>query len=264
MRINETILFIIMPCVATIAACHSTPTETPKIETITTKTSDGVTIFGETYFGELGGDTPLVLLFHQGGSNGRGEYSSIASWLNAEGFRAIAWDQRSGGATYGDKNRTIKTLPENIVVSYCDAYADLQGALDYVVNNNLSNDIIVWGSSYSGALVFQLAAKNPESVAGVIAFSPAAGGPMVDCRARLWVSQVDDPIFVLKPESEMVRESSVEQRDILMAAGVKFEVVQNGLHGSSMLVDDRTDNDMSLARNAVRNWLKAALSKNSG
>lgn len=275
MNIRKIILLAIAPSLVAVSGCQTTanakkkppePTSSAVIEApidmISTRTRDGVKIFGETFFGDLGAESPLVLLFHQGGSNGRGEYGSIAPWLNAEGYRAIAWDQRSGGTTYGRDNRTILTLPENIAASYCDAYPDLQAALDYVVNNNLASEVIVWGSSYSGALVFQLAAKNPRAVSAVIAFSPAAGGPMVECRARSWVSQVSKPMFVLKPESEMSRDSSVEQRDILIAAGVKFEVIENGVHGSSMLVDERTESDMREARNTVRDWLKTAASKN--
>jgi pimeloyl-ACP methyl ester carboxylesterase len=224
--------------------------------TLTTKTSDNVMLYGEEYSTGRNADAPLILLFHQGGSNGRGEYSSIASWLNKHGFRAIAWDQRSGGATYGSENRTVQHLPENTANGYCDAAADLQAALDFVVKNELAKRVVVWGSSYSGALVFQLAAKNPDLVSGVISFSPASGGPLVECRARLWASEIKAPMFVLRPSTEMERESSLEQRDILQRAGVQFEVVEQGIHGSSMLVDERTGQNMRDARNTVLKWLK--------
>lgn len=225
---------------------------------IRTTTSDGVTIHGQPYFGNLGADAPLVLLFHQGGSNGRAEYGdTIAPWLNEHGFRAIAWDQRSGGShNYGGENRTVAGLADNANPGYCEAAPDLQAALDYVIDNNLADDVIAWGSSYSGALVFQLAVDNPDLVAGVIAFSPASGGPLASCRARMWVREIGVPIFVLKPASEMARESSLEQRELLTAAGAEFRVIENGVHGSSMLVDDRTGNDMSVTRAAVLAWLR--------
>jgi pimeloyl-ACP methyl ester carboxylesterase len=152
--------------------------------TLSTETSDKVTLYGEHYSKNTKANAPLILLFHQGGSNGRGEYNDIASWLNKSGFRAIAWDQRSGGRTYGSDNRTVANLPENTADGYCDAVADLQAALDFVIAHELAERVVVWGSSYSGALVFQLAAKNPRLVSGVIAFSPASGGPLVECRAR--------------------------------------------------------------------------------
>lgn len=57
--------------------------------TVTTRSSDGLTVHGETYFGSLPATAPLILLFHQGGSNGRGEYEDIAHWLNSVGYRAM-------------------------------------------------------------------------------------------------------------------------------------------------------------------------------
>ncbi len=219
-------------------------------------TPDGVTVYGEPYFGDLGKDTPLVLLFHQAGANGRGEYASIAKWLNENGIRAIAWDQRSGGDRFGSANRAVASLPEGVETGYCEVYPDLQAAIDYVERHSLSDHVFAWGSSYSAALVFQLAAKNPDKLSGVLAFSPAAGGPLRACRARDWISEVTAETFVLRPASEMARESSQEQRDILSAAGADFFVAENGVHGSSMLVDDRTNHDMSGVRARVLAWLK--------
>ena len=227
----------------------------PKSETVIATTSDSVQIYGETYFGSLDARAPLILLFHQGGSNGRGEYAPLSRWLNDAGFRAIAWDQRSGGEIHGETNRTVAGLPRELDPGYCDAYPDLQAALDYTVAAGSGKKVFVWGSSYSASLIFRLAAENPERVAGVVAFSPASGGPMVECRARQWVDRVDAPVFVLRPAPEMARDSSIEQRDILTSAGADFLVVENGVHGSSMLVDDRTGHNMGATREAVSDWL---------
>ena len=222
---------------------------------LTTVTSDGVTIYGEQYFGELGEASPLILLFHQGGSSGRGEYAEIASWLNSEGFRAIAWDQRAGGDRHGEANRTVDGLDPTVPAEYCDAYPDLQAALDYVTSMELAEQVTVWGSSYSAALVFRLAATNPESVTGVLAFSPSAGGPLERCLAREWIGTVSVPVSVYRPRSEMALASSIEQREILSSAGADFEIVEDGVHGSSMLLDSRTGHDMAAARRSVLGWL---------
>jgi len=224
-------------------------------EEITTETRDGITVFGTLYGADLDSDSPLVLLFHQAGSNGRGEYADIVGWLNRPGFRAAAWDQRVGGDLYGSSNKTVSGLQSDHEWSYCDAYPDLLAALDRVIELDLAEKVILWGSSYSGSLVFRLAAERPDRVDGVIAFSPASGGPMVDCRARMWVDSVQAPVFVLRPASEMARASSEEQRDVLTAAGSEFLVVENGVHGSSMLVDERTEHDMSAVRETVIRWL---------
>jgi len=264
------------------AACSQTPdaeksagsttepagSEVPAAEApsgpIIAETSDGVTVYGEPYFGDLGVDAPLILLFHQAGSNGRGEYAGLASWLNQNGYRAIAWDQRSGGDLYGEANRTSAGMSEGTPAEYCDAYPDLEAALDQVTAAGLAENVIVWGSSYSGSLVFRLGKDYPSVISGVIAFSPASGGPLVNCRARMWAADVAAPMFALRPASEMERAPSVEQREILTAAGVDFLVVENGVHGSSMLVDERTENDMSAARGAVLEWLESVTGKGNG
>ena len=245
-----------------LAACSNTPV-IPSTGSFTTVAGDGVIVHGERYLGDLGPDAPLILLFHQGGSNGRGEYTDIAAWLNGEGFRAIAWDQRSGGNRYGADNRTKAGMPEGTSIEYCDAYPDLQAALDYVTEIGLAERVIVWGSSYSGALVYRLAAENPERACGVIAFSPASGGPMKDCRARLWLDQIRAPMAAFKPRSEMARESSIEQQRLMTAAGVTFDIVENGVHGSSMLLDGRTNHDMSVARQSVVQWLRRTVNADS-
>ena len=74
---------------------------------------------------------------------------------------------------------------------------------------------------------------------------------MVECRARLWVDQVAAPIIVFRPASEMGLETSIEQKKILEDAGTEFFIIENGVHGSSMLVDDRTEHDMSATRELV-------------
>lgn len=239
-----------------LAACASTPAPPDLPPTLSTQTADGVTIYGETYMGDLDDSAPLVLLFHQAGASGRGEYAEIAAWLNASGVRAIAWDQRSGGNHFGGTNRTVDGLADGTPAEFCDAYPDLAAALDATERAVGNGPVFVWGSSYSAALVFRLAAEHPARVAGFLAFSPASGGPMAACRARQWFDALQSPALVLRPASEMERESSIEQRDLMEAAGIEVHVVENGVHGSSMLVDSRTEHDMAPARAHVLAWIQ--------
>lgn len=252
-RVARALLLLFLCAIGSIVFARAE--ETPSTSTVTTAAADGLVIYGETFFGGLGPDAPLILLFHQGGSNGRGEYADIVPWLNAAGYRAIAWDQRSGGGLYGRENRTAAQLPEGTDLSYCDAYPDLEAALAYVTAQGLADKAVVWGSSYSGSLIFRLAAEQPDRIAGVIGFSPASGGPMLECRARLWAEDITAPVFVLRPGSEMQSPSVQQQRDIVTGIGAAFRVEENGIHGSSMLVDGRTGHDMSAARAAVLDWL---------
>ena len=238
-----------------LAACASAPPPAPS-GPLTATTSDGVTVYGEPYLAGLDASAPLVLLFHQAGANGRGEYAEIAAWLNAHGVRAIAWDQRSGGDRFGSANRTVAALPAGTPDTYCDAYPDLVAAVGAVAEAGLAERVFVWGSSYSAALAVRLAAEHPERVAGALAFSPAAGGPMAECRAREWLGRLQAPLLALRPASEMGLASTQEQRDLFVAAGATVEVVEHGVHGSSMLVDSRTEHDMADARARVLAWIR--------
>lgn len=241
---------------ATIAAAGlgaSASSPKPSLEAVT---SDGVTIYGERYFGGLDSDAPVVLLFHQGGSSARGEFASIASWLNSLGYRAIAWDLRRGGELFEIPNKTFDGLGARAdEYGFCDAYPDLEAALMQTLETLEADKVVVLGSSYSAALVFQLAAKHPERVSGVVAFSPASGGPMADCRAELWADSVAAPVLALRPASEMEREPSVVQREVLETAGAQFYVASPGTHGASMLIDERVEGDAGPTRQVVADWL---------
>ena len=225
-------------------------------QTVEIVAPDGIAIFGETYFSDLPKDAPLIMLIHQAGSDGRGEYGPLIPWLNQAGFRAIAWDFRAGGDRFGN-NRAVAAMGGDGESDYCAAYTDFPAALDHVLAQGWAGEVVLWGSSYSASLIFRLAAERPEAVSGVIAFSPAGGGPMTDCRPRIWAEDIAAPVFVLRPVREMEIASSQEQRDILGDTGADFRVVENGVHGSSMLVDERTGEDMSTDREAVLMWLRS-------
>jgi pimeloyl-ACP methyl ester carboxylesterase len=220
-------------------------------ETVTTEAADGASVYGETYFGALSDDAPVIALFHLAGGDGRGEYAPLTNWLNDIGFRAIAWDQRSGGDRFGTENRTAAALPED--AGYCGAYPDMEAALAYSYRVAGNAPVIVWGSSYSAALVFKLAADHPNRIIAVVAASPASGEPMDGCALESVISDVAAPMLALRPKREY--EATKEQADFLIQAGVDFRIVENGVHGSSMLVDDRTKHDMSAERDFVASWL---------
>mgnify|MGYP001816937632 CR=1 FL=1 len=85
--------------------CHA------ETRTFTTETTDGVTIHGEIYTQTgTAKSAPLLLLFHQGASNGRAEYEPLAPRLLARGYNLVAIDQRRGGERFGGSNRTLACL----------------------------------------------------------------------------------------------------------------------------------------------------------
>lgn len=226
----------------------------PSIE-FTTTAADGATVFGTGSFGELPNSAPLIVLFHQGGSNARAEYAPLIPWLNESGYRVIAWDLRVGGGLYGLTNRTANArLPEK-PTSYCEGFPDMQAALEASLEHSASGRAVIWGSSYSGALVFHLAAEVPQKISRVIAASPANGPPMVDCLPQARLSELQTPAFVLSPAMEVTTPADFEENERYEQAGVNVVIVPDGIHGSSMLVDARTGADMSEARATVITWL---------
>ena len=218
---------------------------------VTFSASDGTELHGTWYRAE--GPTAVVVAFHQAGANGRSEYSEIASRLNEEGYAVLATDQRSGGNRFGYANRTVESLGESS--AYCDVMPDIFGAIDHAAQEYPDRGLVLWGSSYSAALVLRAAARRPSRVVGVLAFSPASGGPMADCRGEDLSAQIDVPMLALRPSSEMARESSARQFALFESQGHQIFVADPGTHGSSMLVDERVGGTTSETWQVVLGFL---------
>jgi dienelactone hydrolase len=225
-----------------------------KAEPVTLQARDGVSISALLY--EAAQPKAVILLFHQAGSS-KGEYATIAPRLAATGYTALAVDQRSGGSLYGP-NETASRLGKS--VTYEDAKPDLVAALDWAASRHLP--IVLWGSSYSAALVFEVAAEHANQVAAVIAFSPGEylgkSGTVAQASAGVRV-----PIYVTS--SSDADEVSAARR-ILSAspASSKTQFVPKfGVHGSSTLIEARDP------KGAIENWnhvlaFLAALAKPPG
>jgi dienelactone hydrolase len=205
--------------------------------------SDKVKVFAD-YYGDADKAKPVILLFHQAASNA-GEYATIAPRLNALGFNALALDQRSGGPGWGRDNQTAKAFGGN--AGFEQALPDLEAALDWTKSDGRTGKVIVWGSSYSASLVFLLAAKHPDRVAGLLAFSPGEyfGGRST---VRGAAAKVNAPIFV---SSASDPGEIAEAKAIIDAAPAKVKVQlkpKSGTHGSSTLRVDRNPHG------ATENW----------
>ncbi|WP_353778367.1 alpha/beta hydrolase [Winogradskyella sp. 3972H.M.0a.05] len=224
-----------------------------KHEEVTIVTKDSIKVFGDLY--TIDKKSPTILLFHQGGSNSRAEYKTIIPKLNNEGYNVLSIDQRVGGSYfYGGHNRTVARL-EKRGYNYCDAYPDMEATLDYLVENGYNGKRIAWGSSYSASLAVKLANNNPNKLDGVLAFSPASGDQLAECRADNYFKTLKLPLLLLRPKSEMQRDRSVQQISLAKDSGHKTYVAENGVHGSSMLVKDRVEGSTSKQWNVVLNFL---------
>lgn len=211
----------------------------PAAAPVTLRAADGVTVHGLHYPNPRA--RAVVLLFHQAGS-GKGEYASIAPRLVDAGYEALAIDQRSGGGLFG-RNETAAALGRD--ASYLDAERDLEAAVAWATGRKLP--IILWGSSYSAALVFRVAARHPETKA-VLAFSPGEylGEPGL---VRDAVARVAAPVFVTSAADP----AEIAAAKTLLAAArsavrVQHVPAQGGVHGSSTLIPDKNP------RGAADNW----------
>ncbi|MGB8541788.1 MAG: alpha/beta fold hydrolase [Candidatus Acidiferrales bacterium] len=212
---------------------------------VTLTASDGVKVYADFYPGGSNSQ-PYILLFHQAGSN-RAEYAPIAPRLVKLGFNCLAIDQRSGGELWGHQNETVRQIGHN--AKYSDALKDLEAALAWARSSGNNGKVLVWGSSYSAALVFLLAAEHQQEVAGVLAFSP---GEYLDTPDAVHdaAAKVSVPIFVTsaKDPNEIAAAKS-----ILAVAPTqqKTQFVPHiaGVHGSSTLREDKNPAGES------ENWL---------
>ena len=206
----------------------------------TVRAADGQVVHVDLHLVDADRRRPLLILFHQARSNARGEYANVVPRLMEAGYNVLAVDQRSGGSHLGDENRTVAELPPGAKeLPYCDAYPDLVAALRYAEAAGLRGPRVALGSSYSAGLVLRLAVEEKDALAAVVACSPASGPPMAVCDPAPWIPQVTLPALVLRPGSEMQRESVRDHLAACRAAGLQTYVAEEGVHGASMLDPDR-------------------------
>ena len=239
-----------------------TTTDKKEYEDIAFITPDSIKIFGQLY--EVDKSKDIILLFHQGGSNIRGEYGPILSKILDFGLNVLAIDQRLGGQIYGNYNRTIYNIPThsfNNNYGYCDAYNNLEGALELSQELGFTGKKILWGSSYSASLAIQLADNRPEDVGAVLSFSPASGRVMEGCNPDQHYPTVKVPLLVLRPPSEVESERSKADMALAESSGHQTFVPEYGVHGSSMLVESRVRHDVSKTWEVVTEFINKVKTK---
>ena len=204
-------------------------------EPITLTAADGVKIYGEVWRA-ADARAPVILAFHQAGSS-HAEYAPLAGRLNKAGFTVLAIDQRSGGNEFGGMNATVAAIGRS--AAYDAALPDLAAALTWGTTNANGAPVLVWGSIYSAALVFVLAAQYPEAIAGVLAFSPGEYLGRNNA-VKIAAAKVKVPVFVTQADSP---DEIAEARAIVQATAstrkLQFVPTLGGVHGTSTLRTDR-------------------------
>jgi dienelactone hydrolase len=202
---------------------------------VSIRSADGVTIFGD-FYPASGQPRGTLLLFHGANSN-RGEYAAIAPIFVKAGYDALAIDQRAGGRLWGRANETAKALVHGgnaAPARLADSLADLEAALDFAVKRP-ARPIVAMGSGYSAALVFLLAARHPDTVGAVMAFSPAndVGGAVGEA-----VTRVKCPVFITSSAERFDIDEARRYLDAVPASDKHQLVPRHGITGVSTL---RTD-----------------------
>ena len=244
---------VVLLAAVTLAACHpDTPgneaadtaaAEAPiKPSAVWATAADRINVRGDLYAAE--NPKAIILLFHQADSS-REEYATIGPRLAAAGYTAMAIDQRSGGTMFGT-NETMKNVKHK--AEMIDAESDLIGAVNWA--KPFGKPIILWGSSYSASLVFDVANLYTGQVKAVMAFSPGEyfSDPHMVGRAAstlavpAYLTSSSDPAEIAKAKAIAARVPGGRAEQYVPAMGV---------HGSSTLIAAKNP------KGAEANWASA-------
>jgi len=214
-------------------------------ELFTFQSSDGIKITADWYAAQSS-KAPVILLFHQAGWS-RGEYSEIAPKLNKMGFNCLAVDLRSGNTVNGIINETAKRARDSMKpTEYLDALPDIIASIEYARANLESDQILIWGSSYSSSLVLKVSGDRPDLVDGVLAFSPGEyfsrfgkPGDFISTSA----SNIVAPVFITSARNEKNRWWSIYEN--IPSERKSYLVPEtSGNHGSRALWEKFPDHQV--------------------
>jgi len=208
-----------------------------EFQTFTFLGPEEIELTADIYTAEDSSAAPLIILFHQYKSS-RGEYREIAESLLYMGFNCLAVDTRCGAKDrWNNINNVTSATSDDLGRDFLSVYPDLIATLNYAVENQISENIIVWGSSFSASLVFKLASENPDKVIGLLSFSP--GEYIQDNKGIVaeWAEQVKDiPVYISCGSGEL--ESTKPIFNAVNVEDKNFDLPVKGNHGSSILIDD--------------------------
>lgn len=231
----------------------ATPAIPPEPETIDLIASDGMPVPGT--YRRAADPKALILLFHQRGSS-RVEYAEIGPRLAANGYASLAIDQRGGGDKWRVPNEVAQVWGETD--THWDAMPDVEAAMAWGADQGLP--VGIWGSSYSAALVFPLAAANPDVVTAVLAFSPGEyleGEATTRAAAKLAM-----PVFVSSaPTLNEVGYAQPVFDAVVSDQKEYFLPKAGGAHGSLALIRSENPDGFEEVWAAVLNFLRRAIDR---
>jgi dienelactone hydrolase len=144
------------------------------VSTITRRLTDGVQMSADFY--SLGANTPgpIVVCCHMEQSS-RGEFTAIGPEFIKLGCYALAVDLRSGKECNGVKNETAAAALTKLgkEATFEQVYPDVVAAVQWAHELRPDAKVLLLGSGYSASLALVLAARQPDSVSAILAFSPS-------------------------------------------------------------------------------------------
>jgi len=207
--------------------------------TITYPSKDGIRITADYY--EKTNAKTLVLLFHQAGWS-RGEYKEIAPKLNAMGYSCLAVDLRSGGSVNTITNATNKEAKaKGKKTAYTDAFQDIEASVAYAKKTYKPEKIILWGSSYSSALVLKYGGDYPNNADALLSFAPGEYFNPKDFIAKS-AKHIKAPVFITSAKNEYNNWKDI-YKVIPSDKKVQYRPKTNGNHGSRALWEKFSDSD---------------------
>jgi alpha-beta hydrolase superfamily lysophospholipase len=206
------------------------------VQTIKFPSIDGLELTADIYMSHAN-SAPLIVLFHQARWS-RGEYQEIAPKLNMLGFNCMAVDLRSGGEVNGVKNESFRQAQQEMKpTKYVNAYQDMEAAVKYAKKYYAEGKLLIWGSSYSSALVLKYAGDNIDKIDAVLAFSPGEyfGN---QGKSKSWItesaSNITKPVFITSARGENSSWTAIFAA-IPFEDKVSFLPTTAGNHGSRAL-----------------------------
>ena len=221
-------------------------------ETITFKSSDGISITADLFIAHEA-SAPFIILYHQAGYS-RGEYRSIAPKLNAMGFNCLAVDQRSGDQVNGVINETHKVaIAEKLPTEYLDAIPDMEAAYLYVKYSIKPDKIILWGSSYSSSILFYMGSEHHKNLSGILCFAPGNYFKINNKELKTFAAKITCPVFVTSAKSEYKNWKGIYEA--VKSDKSNFLPETEGKHGSKALWNNNPSHQAYWA--AVSKFLKS-------
>lgn len=142
-------------------AAEKTNSKNQVHKTFTTSTSDGISLFGQSWE-PTDSIIGIICVFHGHGEH-TGRYEQFASVMNDSGFAVTGFDLRGHGKSGGLRGH---------IPSYDQLMDDCSLILNETVKRYQGKPVILLGNSMGGNLAINFALRRKPMVAGVIALAP--------------------------------------------------------------------------------------------